>query len=167
MRNANSIMVLKLPGITRHIHEKALIGQSGLDALLFEKLRREPPTRCFYACAGQFSCQCGRAATVTQRGSTEAGFWTDERTHLSSTDMAPHEDSRFRKLHFSVIAQRHCSFVPDPEQKDPERVTRLFDFIKQDECEVHVFRVILIERFLGENSERFPPGGEPMSLASS
>src|SRR5260370_29324954 len=86
----------------------------------------------------------------------ETKLRTDERTHLSSTDIACHENQRVRKVHFAVIAQGQRSFVQDPEEQIPKGVTRLFDFIKEDEGELHVFCVILIERFLGEKSVRFP-----------
>src|SRR5690349_1624151 len=86
----------------------------------------------------------------------EAQLRTDERTHLRSTDIARHENQRFRKVHFAVIAQRQCSFVQDPEKKVPERITRLLDFIEQNETELHRIRMVLIENFLGQHRMRFP-----------
>src|SRR5260370_39507944 len=86
----------------------------------------------------------------------ETKLRTDERADLRSTDIACHEKQRVRKVHVAVIAQRQRSFVQDPEEQIPEGVTGLLDFIKEDEGELHVFRVILIERFLGEKSVRFP-----------
>lgn len=85
----------------------------------------------------------------------EAQLRTDERTHLRSTDIARHENQRFRKVHFAVIAQGQRSFVQDPEKKVPERITRLLDFIEQNETELHSFCLVLIESILGKQRVGF------------
>src|SRR6266853_1593501 len=81
----------------------------------------------------------------------ETQLRTDEGTHLSSTDIACHENQRLRKVHFAVIAQGQRAFVQDPEEQIPEGVTRLLDFIEQNEAQLQRIRMILIENLLGQH----------------
>src|SRR6266481_1869551 len=85
----------------------------------------------------------------------ETELRTGERTHLSSTDIACHENQRVRKVHFAVIAQGQRSFVQDPEEQIPEVVTRLLDFIEQNEAQLQRIRMILIENLLSQHRMRF------------
>src|SRR5262249_26690659 len=59
------------------------------------------------------------------------------------------------EIDFSVITQRQRGFIEDSEEKIPERITRLLDFIEQQETQLHGLRVVLIEDLLSQQRVGF------------
>src|SRR5215475_15901712 len=53
----------------------------------------------------------------------------DEVGHLASTKVRGHDDDALRQVHPAVIAQGKRSLVEDAEQKLPEGVRRLLNFV--------------------------------------
>ncbi len=53
--------------------------------------------------------------------------------HLRGAQVRGHDDDAARKIHAPVVAQRQRCLVQDSEQKLPQRVGRLLDFVEQQD----------------------------------
>src|SRR6185312_3565776 len=96
----------------------------------------------------------------------ESQLGTHDRTHLGRAKIAGHEDQRPGKINLPVVAQGECRFVQDAEQQVPQRVTRLFDLIEQNETDLNRVGVILIQHFLTQQRMRLAMSEIPRRRAN-
>jgi hypothetical protein len=73
---------------------------------------------------------------------------------LAAAQVRRHEDHRLRQIHAPVVPERERRLVQNPQQQLPQRIGRLFDFVKQQEADLQLLGVILRERLLRDQRMR-------------
>src|ERR1700690_99141 len=74
----------------------------------------------------------------------------DQAGHLAGAQVGGHDDDALREVHAAVVAEGECGLVEDAEQKLPERVGSLLDFVEEKDRQFQFVGVPLIQSFLGQ-----------------
>src|SRR6266568_5579407 len=78
----------------------------------------------------------------------------DKVAHLACPQVRGHNNDALREVHAAVVAECERSLVEDAEQKLPEGVRRLLDFVKEQDRKLKFVGVPLVERLLGKKRMR-------------
>ncbi len=74
--------------------------------------------------------------------------------YFAAAQVGRQENHRLRKVHAAVVAQRQRSLIEHAQQQLPQGVGSLFDFVEQQEAQLHLIGVIFGELLLRDQRMR-------------
>src|SRR6516165_5357096 len=82
-----------------------------------------------------------------------------------SAKIRSEKDECSRKIDALIISQGQCGLIQNPQQQLPEGVTRLLDFVEEQQTELQLVSVTLFQRLLGQERMRLAVAQVPWRRA--
>src|SRR6185436_12274459 len=76
--------------------------------------------------------------------------------NLATSEVRSENNNSLREIDAPIVAQRQSSLVHHSKQQLPQGVAGFFDFVKENERQLHVVGVILSQHFLSDERVSFP-----------